>query len=63
MQEIYNEQDEIRKNIKELNEKIEEYSKFKDELLSISLTPDEYRKMYERESLKAEPVAKTEPEL
>lgn len=60
-QEIYNEQDAIRKNIKELSDKIEEYSNFLNELKSIELTPEEYRKMYEREKAKTEPE-KTEPE-
>lgn len=55
-QEIYNEQDTIRKNIKELSDKIEEYSNFLNELKSIELTPEEYRKMYEREKAKTEPV-------
>lgn len=54
--EINKKKDEIRENIKNikaefqenidnLNKKIEEYSKFKQDLLSISLTPDEYKKM------------------
>lgn len=60
-QEIYNEQDAIRKNIKELSDKIEEYSNFLNELKSIELTPEEYRKMYEREKAKTEPE-KTETE-
>ena len=49
-QEIYKEQDDLRKNIAELNAKIEEYSKFKEELNSINLTPEEYKKMFEREA-------------
>lgn len=42
---IKNIKDEFQENIDKLNKKIEEYSEFKQELLSISLTPDEYKKM------------------
>jgi len=48
-QEIYNEKDEIKKDIKKLNDKIEEYSKFRDELKSIDLTTAEFKIMRERE--------------
>lgn len=48
-QEIYKEQDELRKDIKALNAKIEEYSKFKEELNTINLTPEEYKEMFKRE--------------
>lgn len=51
-QKIYKEKDELNKNINELTEKIEEYSKFKEELLSIELTADEYKKMFAREAEK-----------
>ena len=51
-QKIYKEKDELNKNINELTSKIEEYSKFKEELLSIELTADEYKKMFAREAEK-----------
>lgn len=51
-QEIYKEQEGIRNNIKELNSKIDEYQNFKNELLSITLTPSEYKEMYAREERK-----------
>lgn len=51
-QKIYKEKDELNKNISELTAKIEEYSKFKEELLSIELTADEYKKMFAREAEK-----------
>lgn len=51
-QKIYKEKDELNKNINELTEKIEEYTKFKEELLSIELTADEYKKMFAREAEK-----------
>ena len=51
-QKIYKEKDEINKNINELTAKIEEYTKFKEELLSIELTADEYKKMFAREAEK-----------
>ena len=53
-QEIYKEQDEIRNNIKEINKAIEEYSSFLNELKSIELTPEEYKKMFELENKKQE---------
>lgn len=58
-QEIYREQSIIENNIKELNSKIEEYTNFKEELLSISLTPEEYKKMFEKE---AEKISKKQEE-
>ena len=51
-QKIYKEKDELNKNINELTAKIEEYTKFKEELLSIELTADEYKKMFAREAEK-----------
>ena len=45
-QKIYKEKDELNKNINELTAKIEEYTKFKEELLSIELTADEYKEMF-----------------
>lgn len=51
-QEIYKEQDEIKNNMNELNSKIDEYQNFKNELLSITLTPSEYKEMYAREERK-----------
>ena len=51
-QKIYKEKDEINKNINELTAKIEEYTKFKEELLSIELTADEYKEMFAREAEK-----------
>lgn len=51
-QKIYKEKDELNKNINELTAKIEEYSKFKEELLSIELTADEYKEMFAREAEK-----------
>lgn len=51
-QKIYKEKDELNKNINELTAKIEEYTKFKEELLSIELTADEYKKMIAREAEK-----------
>lgn len=51
-QKIYKEKDELNKNINELTAKIEEYTKFKEELLSIELTADEYKKMFARETEK-----------
>lgn len=51
-QKIYKEKDELNKNINELTEKIEEYTKFKEELLSIELTADEYKEMFAREAEK-----------
>ena len=51
-QKIYKEKDELNKNINELTAKIEEYTKFKEELLSIELTADEYKEMFAREAEK-----------
>lgn len=51
-QEIYKEQETIRNNNRELNSKIDEYQNFKNELLSITLTPSEYKEMYTREERK-----------
>lgn len=51
-QKIYKEKDELNKNINELTAKIEEYIKFKEELLSIELTADEYKEMFAREAEK-----------
>lgn len=51
-QEIYKEKDVIMQDINALTSKIEEYSKFKEDLLSIELTADEYKVMFEREEAK-----------
>ncbi len=48
-QEIYKEKDAIMQDINALTSKIEEYSKFKEDLLSIELTADEYKKLFARE--------------
>ena len=61
-QEIYNEQDKIKNNIKALNSKIEEYTNFKNELLETQekiIIINEDKKV--ESTTKAEPATKVEP--
>ncbi len=61
-QEIYNEQDKIKNNIKALNSKIEEYTNFKNELLETQekiIIMNEDKKV--ESTTKAEPATKVEP--
>jgi len=48
-QELYNQRDQLNKEIKELKSLKEEYTNFLNELKSIELTPEEYREMFDRE--------------
>lgn len=47
---IYDEIDLLKDNISKLNDKIKQYTEFKEELNSINLTPDEYKEMFKREN-------------
>lgn len=47
---IYDEIDSLKDNISKLNDKIKQYTEFKEELNSINLTPDEYKEMFKREN-------------
>ncbi|MBR3255592.1 MAG: hypothetical protein IKF97_05200 [Clostridia bacterium] len=51
--EIYLRRDELSANIKALTNRIEEYTSFKNELLSMELTQEDYNRIYEYENKKA----------